>query len=287
METWVHPNPRLPTSAHVEGASGRGLPPHPIPGPVHYLVVEESPDLDCLYLIPMELHIGAEEFDLARFLHWRDWIQNTPQARVLLVGDVLELATRESVGNVYEQVLPPEEQIFEACDLLYPIRDRILGITEGNHEGRVARAVGLHPGRWLALTLEVPYFPGRQGVLKVRLGRGENGKPISYLIAFAHGQSAARTPGGKLTAAWRMRDVVANADVYICGHSHGRAVDVGVRLVVDPHNNLVREEKFYVVLAGSFLGYAGYAREKAWAPLGAGCPRIRLDGRRKDVHVSV
>lgn len=287
MSTWVHPDPRLPTRARVEGASGRELPPRPIPGPVYYLVVEEPADTDYLYVLPMELHIGAEEFDLPRFLEWRAWVEETPQARVLLVGDVLEMALRNSVGDVYTQALSPEAQLWEAYDLLWPLRQRIWGITEGNHEGRVAREVGLHPGQWLALALGVPYFPGRQGVLKVRLGRGENGKPISYVITFAHGNSAARTPGGKLSAAWRMRDVIANADVYICGHSHGRTVDVGVRLVVDPHNNLVREEKFYIVLAGSFLGYAGYAREKGWAPLGVGCPRIRLDGRRKDVRVSM
>lgn len=288
MKTWARPSPRLPPSAQtVEDASGHGHPPPLSLSPIPYLALDEAEDLECLYVIPMELHYGAEEFDFPSFLRWREWVRGDPRARVILIGDVLEFATRDSVGDVYGQPIPPEEQMLQVCEVLDPIRDRIWAITEGNHEGRAAYAVGIHPGRWVAFNLGIPYFPGRQGVLKVRLGRGENGKPVAYIIAFAHGSSSARTPGGKLAAAWRFTDVVWNADVYITGHSHGHIVDRGARFVVDPHNNLVREEKFYIVMAGSFLGYAGYARERAWAPLGVGCPRIRLDGRRKDVHVSI
>lgn len=287
METWARPSPRLPTNRPQEGAPAGGLPPHPMPGPVDYLAIDEATELDCLYVIPMELHYGAEEFDFEGFLRWREWIASEPRARVLLIGDLLEFTTRSSPGDVYAQYCSPEEQMLQVVEALAPIRDRIWGICEGNHEGRLAKEADIHPGRWVAMGLGVPYFSGRQGVIKVRLGKGANGKPVCYIIAFAHGSSFARTPGGKLTAAWRMTDVIWNADVYICGHSHGHTADRGTRLVVDPQNHLVREEKFYVVLAGSFLGYAGYARERAWAPLGVGCPRIRLDGRRKDVHVSI
>ncbi len=287
METWARPSPASPPGHPSEGLQGGGAPPEPLPGPVPYFALDEGEDFDSIYVIPMELHIGAEEFDMVRFLEWREWILNTPNARVLLLGDILEFATRNSVSDVYSQTIPPEAQMLEAVSLLAPLRQQIWGLVEGNHEGRAAREVGLHPGRWLAMALQVPYFPGRQGTIKVRFGRGANGKPVAYLIAFAHGSSYARTPGGRLAAAWRLPAIVANADVYICGHSHGHVVDMGTRFVVDPHNNCVREEKFYVVLAGSFLNYGGYAREKGWAPLGVGCPRIRLDGRKKDVHVSI
>jgi len=73
----------------------------------------------------------------------------------------------------------------------------------------------------------------------------------------------------------------------VSGHSHGHTADRVDRIVVDPQNNTVRSEKLYVVLAGSFLSYAGYAKRAVMSPLGTGCPRIRLDGKRKDVHVSV
>lgn len=258
-----------------------------IPGIVDLLVVEESTGLDCLYLIPMEGHIGAEEFDEGGFKRWTTWIRATPHARVLLVGDLFEFALKDSVGDVFSQKLSPEEQMEWAVEALSPITGQVYGICDGNHEWRVTKDSSIRPGKWVSKCLGVPYFSDGQGVIKVRFGKGENGKPVCYTVYFAHGSSNARTPGGKLNAGWGMAGVLTNADVYISGHSHGHTADRGERLVVDPYNNLVRSEKFGVALAGSFLNYAGYAKQRVMRPLGTGCPRIRLDGRRKDVHISV
>lgn len=260
-------------------------------GILDLLCVEESQDIDGLYVLPWETHVGAEEFDEATFLNWVEWVRTSDSrgrpARVILVGDTFEFATKDSIGDVFTQKMPPEEQMKWAADRLSTIADKIYGILDGNHEWRVTKNTSIQPGWWLADKLGVPYFSGGQGVIKVRLGKGHNGKPVCYILHVAHGSSNARTSGGKLGAAHRMIDVVANADVYVSGHSHGHTADRVDRIVVDPQNNTVRSEKLYVVLAGSFLSYAGYAKRAVMSPLGTGCPRIRLDGKRKDVHVSV
>ena len=257
------------------------------PGVLDMAVIDESEELDKLYLIPLECHIGAPEFSEKKFKEWLKWIEGEPAARLILMGDIIEFATKRSVGDVYSQALAPEQQMEYAIDLLFPLRGRIYGTISGNHEMRCYRETSIDPAKWIARALGAPYFRDGQGVIKVRLGRGPNGKPVAYTIHFAHGRSGARTPGGKLSAVWRMTDVVANADVYIGGHGHGLVQGRQDRLVVDPHNNTVRAEKYYVVMAGSLLEYASYAKQAVMAPLGIGAPRIRLDGRRKSVHISL
>lgn len=257
------------------------------PGVLDMAVIDESNELEKIYLIPLECHIGAPEFSEDKFREWIGWVRGEAEARLLLMGDILEFATTRSVGDVYSQTMSPEHQMEHAIDLLFPVRGRIYGLIAGNHEMRCYRETSIDPAKWIARALGVPYFRDGQGILKVRLGKGPNGKPVAYTIHFAHGRSGARTPGGKLSAVWRMTHVVANADVYIGGHGHGLVQGRQDRLVVDPHNNTVRAEKYYVVMAGSLLEYAAYAKQAVMAPLGTGAPRIRLSGKRKDIHISL
>jgi len=256
---------------------------------VDIVVADAPPDLDELLLVPIEAHIGAAEFDEGKFLEWLNWIREDPRAFVLFVGDNFEFATRQSVGDVYAQKRHPQEQMEWAVEILTPLANeyKILGMLSGNHEERCYRATGIDPTKWVARALGVPYFRDGQGLIKVRLGKGRNGKPLCYVIHVVHGRSGSRTPGGKLNAAWKTTAVVSNADVYVAGHSHGLVTGRQDRLVFDPHNNCVRSEKYYVVVAGSFLDYASYAKKAVFAPLGTGAPRIRLDGRRRDIHVSI
>lgn len=250
-------------------------------------LIEEARDIDAIYLLPIEAHVGAAEFDEEGFLKWVGWIRDNEQARLVMMGDNIECTTRSSIGDTFTQKLSPEEQMEWTAEALEPIRDRIWAMISGNHEERVLKETSIDPSKWVAKALGIPYCRDRQGVVKARMGQGANGKPICYTIHMAHGKSGARTVGGKLAAANRMTEIMGNADVYIGGHTHGHAVTRGERLIFDHQNNAIREEKYYVVLPGSFLKYAAYAKKSGLAPLGVGCARIRLDGRRKDVHVSV
>jgi len=256
-------------------------------GVVDFLCAEEADDLKAIYLLPWEVHFGAEDCNENSLFEWIGWVRDTPNARVLLVGDSMECMTKDSVGAIFSQRYSPQHQMELLATTLEPIAPKLYGLSDGNHERRITKTTSLNPGYWVANALGVPYFHGSQGVLNIHLGKGRNGKPVSYIIHFGHGTSSSRTAGGRLTAAGKMKDIVLGADCYIAGHTHGHSIDKGCRLVVDPQNSKVREEKYMTVLAGSFLEYAGYAREAGMAPLGSGCPRIRLDGKRKDIHGSL
>jgi len=250
-------------------------------------VIEEYESIEELYIIPIETHIGAAEFNLDLFREWLSWVEGMPQARLLFPGDMLECATASSVGNKFTQTMSPDVQMEWAIDNLAPVAGKIYGVIEGNHEYRVTKETDIAPNKWVARELGIPYFREAQGVLKISLGKNGHGRRIAYIVHFLHGGSNAGTNGGALNAAERTGLIVANADVTIYGHTHKVVSSKTRHFVVDPYNNCIRQEKRYFALAGSLLGYADYAKRKACRPLPEGCPRIRLDGRKKDVHVTI
>lgn len=250
-------------------------------------VIDEPAELEEIYLVPLETHIGAAEFNEALFDEWIEWVAETPQARLIFPGDLLECATKSSIGDVFTQTMSPRVQKEYVKSALKPLASKVYGMMAGNHEWRVTKDSDIDPIEDIAEALGVPYFSGGQGLFKVRVGEKRNDKPACYVIHVGHGGSNAGTNGGRLNAAEKMSDIVENSDIVIYGHTHGKAASEQQRLIFDAYNNQVREEKRYVVLAGSMLGYAGYVKRKSKRPLPTGCPRIRLDGRKKDVHVTI
>ena len=83
-----------------------------------------------------DTHWGSPQCDKERA---RKMIEYCVQKEVyvLLMGDLLEFATRGSVGaGVYEQLMNPHKQFDEAMEMLMPLAQKglILGLLRGNHE---------------------------------------------------------------------------------------------------------------------------------------------------------
>jgi hypothetical protein len=88
----------------------------------------------------------------------------------------------------------------------------------------------------------------------------------------------------------KLAEIFEGADALIGAHNH---MEAGVpidryRLHTDSSGEArVKADKVFLVDSGSFLNWDGsYAEEKGLPPTHMGCPRIRLDGCRKDIHVS-
>jgi predicted phosphodiesterase len=150
---------------------------------------------------------------------------------------------------------------------------RVDGMCPGNHEDRIYRAIGDCPIKDIAESLNVPYF--RAAALFVyTVG------DIEYEVYLRHG-----TGNGQSLASLAKSGAVIKADIYVTGHTHRQAVTADDYFVRDG-DKLVRTKRFYVS-SGSFLGYENYAAARGYAPSRVGAPRIHLDGRRHDVHVSM
>ena len=89
-------------------------------------------------------HIGDEHCDIKRLLARIEYVKNTPNAYCILNGDILDNATKTSIGDVYMQEFNPMEQLQRAVELFEPIKDKILCITHGNHENRTYKKEGIN-----------------------------------------------------------------------------------------------------------------------------------------------
>ena len=68
-------------------------------------------DLTQLRLVVLsDLHLGNPYCSEKHFLRTVDWCANTEDCVVMLNGDLCESAIRTSLGDVYKQVVSPNEQ---------------------------------------------------------------------------------------------------------------------------------------------------------------------------------
>ena len=76
---------------------------------MRYLVKDLGP-LEYAYIIPIgDIHIGDPNFNERKFLDFRDWILQTPNTFVLLPGDVLNCATKNSKSDFYKELMPVQQ----------------------------------------------------------------------------------------------------------------------------------------------------------------------------------
>jgi hypothetical protein len=211
-------------------------------------------------------------------------VQATPEAYVLLNGDILNVATKNSVSDSYTG-LRPQEELDKAVELFLPIKDKLLVSTRGNHCFRTWRETGLDISKILADRLGVLYA-GDEAYLKIKLGKGTNGKPIVYCLFMQHGHKGGRTIGSKVNAIASMANTCM-ADIFLYSHIHSISAHVDLFLVPDIRTNKMVEVKRTFVSTGAFLGRGGYSVSHGYPASKLGSPKIRLDGHKKDCHVSL
>ena len=96
-----------------------------------------SRDIEMIELHTLaDLHIGDAHCDYDLVERRIEYIKNAPNAYCIINGDICDNATKTSIGDTYAQVFNPMGQIEKAVTLFTPIKDKILGISIGNHESR-------------------------------------------------------------------------------------------------------------------------------------------------------
>ena len=153
-------------------------------------------------------HIGDEHCDMKRLQERINYVKNTPNAYCILNGDLLDNATKTSIGDTYTQELNPMEQLQKAVELFSPIAHKTLCVTHGNHENRTYRKEGINMSYFIAkqLGLEDRYTP-TSAVLFIRFGRLSRGKKetngsgkvrqVCYTGYVLHGTGGGRKEGSK------------------------------------------------------------------------------------------
>jgi len=232
--------------------------------------------LDKLLIYPLgDVHKGATHHRADRWQQWLGYLERNEATSLLGTGDFLNSAIVGSKSEVYDEQMTVGEAKRELRRELQPLADqgRIDVMVPGNHEDRIYRAVGDCPVRDLCDTLEVPYVEA-SALLIYTVGDFE------YEVYMRHG-----TGNGQSMAGLAKSGEVIRADVYVTGHTHRQAVHLGD--IFERKGERVGRHKRYFVSSGSFVGYEKYAAVRGYPPSHLGGPRIRLDGRVWDSHVSI
>lgn len=229
-----------------------------------------------------DVHIGAKEADIEGFQKFLGKVRNEPDSYLVIVGDVLNNGTRDSLTNVYEETMPPSAQVELAAELLEPVKDRILGAVGGNHEQRSAKAVDLDPLFQVFSILRIPEVY-RQNFAFVRIVLERGNITDHYALYLTHGKSASKQRRFAQSA-------VEGVDAVIAGHTHNGSVEKHARLVLS-NRNAISIKPMISMTATSWLNYGGYSARGQFIPSATSDPQALLLGwtgsNNKDGSISV
>ncbi len=222
------------------------------------------------------------------------WIKATPYAYTFLMGDLFDTALKNSKSNTYKQDYNIDEAKDFLTEELKPIKNKIKGCIDGNHEERMIREVGSSPVKDLSKFLDIEYFPHWCAYLFLSVGNYKDRKPDKYrpyiYTAFMHHlRGGGATPGGKINRLKRLKYMVL-ADLYCGAHTHIKATFKEKYIVPDVRAKKLVEEQQTYVSTGSFMGYASYSIIGQYEKPATGAVRIRLNGepkKGKDIHASI
>ena len=237
-------------------------------------------------------HIGDEQCDMKRLIERIEYVKNTPNAYCIMNGDILDNATKTSIGDTYTQTFSPMEQLQRAVELFAPIKDKILCVTHGNHENRTYKKEGINLSSLIAnqLNLEDRYTP-TSAVLFIRVGANSRGqhetngsgklRKICYTLYVLHGSGGGRKEGAKAIRLADMASII-DTDIYIHSHTHLPMIMKQGYHRIDPRNSTVAHvDKLFVNTAAN-LKYGGYGEAAEFKPSSMETPVIYLSGTEKD-----
>ena len=252
------------------------------------VISHDLPKFTELEIYPLaDVHLGDPLLDRKRLNQFMKEVQAEPNRYVIVNGDILNWASRNSVSDIYSEEISPNEQIDLAVDLLEPIREKILVIVDGNHEQRAYKSEGISPMYQVAKRLDIfdVYSPGAY-LLFISFGKsqGRDCRKMIYTLYGRHRTSGGKRPGGKANALEDM-SMIIDADVYLVSHSH---LPLGMKksfFRCDYRNRKVTQVDKLFVNSNAFLKYGGYAENYGYHPTSTQYPKIILDGVKRDSKI--
>lgn len=248
-------------------------------------LLEENFDLDNLIIVPLgDCHYGAKQFNERQFDNMLNYIESHDNVRVVLMGDLINNGLKNSKTNIYEEICSPIEQIRYMKRKLFPIKDKIIAATSGNHEERTFKDTGMDISNEIADYLNVPYDMYGMTV-NLKISTNED-KKQNYVLYMTHGSGGGVTKGAKINRLYNLRNIIL-ADIYCMGHLHETMTTKDVYFVPDTRHSALKKQTRTFVMCGSTLDWGGYSERLMLTPSSVDFPLIYASGNRKEVRVLI
>lgn len=251
-----------------------------------------SKDFKSIEIMPIaDPHIGDPNWNKKRLLADVAYIRDNPNVFTVLNGDLMNCAIKSSISDCYAEKLTPMDELAVCEDIFGCISDKVICVTNGNHEERHYRTNGIDVTRLFCqqLGIEDRYSPTVAYVF-LRFGADEGNqnhkRPILYTMYVTHGNGGGRKDGGKIQ---RLADyaTIVDADIYIAGHTHlGASFKKGF-LRPSPANNSVTNGQHLFINTCGGLDYGGYGERGGFDPPCLDRPIIYLNGTRKEMKATI
>lgn len=254
------------------------------------IITADLPQYETLEIYPLaDVHTGDPLQDKKRLKQYMAEVLAQENRYIIVNGDIINNAVRHGVSDIYTEELNPNQQIDRTVALLEPVKDRILVITEGNHENRTYKQDGILIMYQVAQRLGIAhtYSPGAY-LLFVKFGKSQGRKcrKMPYAIYGKHGAGGGRKAGAKAIRLLEMAETV-DADIYIHSHTHLPMIIPGLFYRCDYRNCKVTPVEKMFINTNGFLLPGGYGEEKGMAPLSTKYPKIILNGIKRDIKVVI
>lgn len=249
------------------------------------MIVKRFPDRPDIKIYPIaDIHFGAIECMQDKWEKFCQMIANDPNAYMILAGDLINNATKTSIGNPFEQTHRPREQKRLMVEYLKPLRDKILCMVGGNHERRTDKDTDSSPAYDIASKLDLEdVYRENIAFLKLQFGdsRGNGKINPAYTFAVAHGFGSSIYTTNAAMRAERFGMAIDGIDCIITGHIHKpQEFPVG-KYVVDKQNEKVTMKPFEVFICTSWLENSGYGIQKLMQPVVFSLAHLELRGKKK------
>jgi hypothetical protein len=176
----------------------------------------------------------------------------------------------------------PDVQYRAVEDLLRPIKDKCIGLLDGNHDYMHWLEHSHNYVDTMAYDLGTEYLTMDAYVrLVFKRNVGTNNASRNIDVYAHHGWSTARSDGAKVNRIEDLALVFPNLDLYLMGHVHLLGSSPSkFQLSVDNKMNIVQKKENFV-FTGSYLkgyvdGNVSYVERKTYAPTALGSPKIKI-----------
>jgi predicted phosphodiesterase len=226
-----------------------------------------------------DIHNGSAEFDEKRWEMFEELLKK-PNAYVIFAGDQMEYATRSSKSDVYTQKMPPSQQKIWWIEHLYKYRDKIICLTDGNHEyNRGTKDADCYPIYDIATAIGIPErYRSEAAFVDIGIGNGGHGKgkQVHYVFRVQH--------QAKNNVNFGTADGIEGIDVFVSGHTHKPMDKPLGKLVYDSKNKSVSQKDVENIVCGHFLRFGGYGERGGYRPTATKLYSVILSGKKKSIE---
>lgn len=255
------------------------------------IITHKFEQKDDLHIYPIsDVHLGAAEHMTREWELFCQRILDDKNAYVILGGDLINNATRNSVSNVFEETMRPREQKKLMAEMLTPIKDRILCCVSGNHERRSLKDADDDPTYDIICKLDKEHlYRENIAFVKIQVGKkyGDGNTNPTYVLVVTHGAGGGLLTGSAVNRNERFAYVIDGCDCLIVGHTHKPFITQPAKIKIDPFNNKVTVRPFKVVSSTSWLNWGGYAAKAMMLPTSHCLQTLTLKGNKKEIIITM